>query len=440
LGFIFAVMTYEETLDYLYAQLPMFSRIGAAAYKTDLHNTIALCTALDNPHTKFKSVHVAGTNGKGSTSHMLAAILQKAGYKTGLYTSPHLQDFRERIKINGEMIKQDFIVDFVARTKKISEEIEPSFFELTMVMAFDYFAKEKVDIAIIETGLGGRLDSTNIITPIVSVITNIGYDHMNILGDTLELIAFEKAGIIKLNTPVVIGEYTAITKPIFLAKAKECDAPIYFAQEKFTVSNIELTIKELHCDITDVAEKTTESFTLDLNGFYQTKNLSAVLLAEGILIKNGFNIPIATEKYALAHVKELTGLYGRWDVIHEQPTIALDVAHNEDGIKQVLSQITTSQIQNSKVHFVIGMVKDKDIDKVLTLLPKEAHYYFSNAHIPRAMDATELKEKAAIQGLIGSSFDNVNIAIQSAKEKAAKDELIIVCGSVFLIGEVDRGI
>ncbi|HMG82938.1 MAG TPA: folylpolyglutamate synthase/dihydrofolate synthase family protein [Ferruginibacter sp.] len=433
-------MTYEETLDYLYAQLPMFSRIGAAAYKTDLHNTIALCTALDNPHTKFKSVHVAGTNGKGSTSHMLAAILQKAGYKTGLYTSPHLQDFRERIKINGEMIKQDFIVDFVARTKKISEEIEPSFFELTMVMAFDYFAKEKVDIAIIETGLGGRLDSTNIITPIVSVITNIGYDHMNILGDTLELIAFEKAGIIKLNTPVVIGEYTAITKPIFLAKAKECDAPIYFAQEKFTVSNIELTIKELHCDITDVAEKTTESFTLDLNGFYQTKNLSAVLLAEGILIKNGFNIPIATEKYALAHVKELTGLYGRWDVIHEQPTIALDVAHNEDGIKQVLSQITTSQIQNSKVHFVIGMVKDKDIDKVLTLLPKEAHYYFSNAHIPRAMDATELKEKAAIQGLIGSSFDNVNIAIQSAKEKAAKDELIIVCGSVFLIGEVDRGI
>lgn len=440
MGFIFAVMTYEETLDYLYAQLPMFSRIGAAAYKTDLHNTIALCTALDNPHTKFKSVHVAGTNGKGSTSHMLAAILQKAGYKTGLYTSPHLQDFRERIKINGEMIKQDFIVDFVARTKKISEEIEPSFFELTMVMAFDYFAKEKVDIAIIETGLGGRLDSTNIITPIVSVITNIGYDHMNILGDTLELIAFEKAGIIKLNTPVVIGEYTAITKPIFLAKAKECDAPIYFAQEKFTVSNIELTIKELHCDITDVAEKTTESFTLDLNGFYQTKNLSAVLLAEGILIKNGFNIPIATEKYALAHVKELTGLYGRWDVIHEQPTIALDVAHNEDGIKQVLSQITTSQIQNSKVHFVIGMVKDKDIDKVLTLLPKEAHYYFSNAHIPRAMDATELKEKAAIQGLIGSSFDNVNIAIQSAKEKAAKDELIIVCGSVFLIGEVDRGI
>ena len=438
MGFIFAVMTYEETLDYLYAQLPMFSRIGAAAYKTDLHNTIALCTALDNPHTKFKSVHVAGTNGKGSTSHMLAAILQKAGYKTGLYTSPHLQDFRERIKINGEMIKQDFIIDFVAKTKKIAEEIEPSFFELTMVMAFDYFAKEKVDIAIIETGLGGRLDSTNIIMPIVSVITNIGYDHMNILGDTLELIAFEKAGIIKKDTPVVIGEYTPITKPIFLAKAKECNAPIYFAQEKFAVSNIQLATKELYCDITDTKENITESFTLDLNGFYQTKNLCAVLYAESILLENGFNITGAIEKYALAHVKELTGLYGRWDVIHEKPTIALDVAHNEDGIKQVLSQIANYKIPNTKVHFVIGMVKDKDIDKVLTLLPADAHYYFSNAHIPRAMNAGELKEKAVLQGLIGNSFDNVNDAIKAAKEKAAEDELIIVCGSVFLVGEVKR--
>lgn len=438
LGFIFAVMTYEETLDYLYAQLPMFSRIGAAAYKTDLHNTIVLCTALDNPYTKFKSIHVAGTNGKGSTSHMLAAILQKAGYKTGLYTSPHLQDFRERIKINGEMIKQDFIVDFVAKTKKISEEIEPSFFELTMVMAFEYFAAEKVDIAIIETGLGGRLDSTNIITPLISVVTNIGYDHMNILGDTLEQIAFEKAGIIKQNVPVVIGEYTAITKPIFLAKAKECNAPISFAPDEFIVSNIQLKTKELHCDVTSNKKEITESFTLDLNGSYQIKNLCTVLFTIDILREKHFNITDTTEKYALAHVKELTGLYGRWDVIHENPTIALDVAHNEDGIKQVLSQISNYNMQSSKVHFVLGMVKDKDVDKVLTLLPKEAHYYFSNAHIPRAMNAAELKEKAAIQDLIGSSFDNVNDAIQSAKEKAAKDDLIIVCGSVFLVGEVDR--
>jgi dihydrofolate synthase/folylpolyglutamate synthase len=431
-------MTYEETLEYLYAQLPMFSRIGAAAYKTDLHNTIALCTALDDPHSKFKSIHVAGTNGKGSTSHMLAAILQKAGYKTGLYTSPHLQDFRERIKINGEMIKQDFIVDFVARTKKLSEEIEPSFFELTMVMAFEYFATEKVDIAIIETGLGGRLDSTNIIMPIVSVITNIGYDHMNILGDTLEQIAFEKAGIIKPNTPVVIGEYTDITKPIFLAKAKECNAPIFFAQDEFAISNVQLKTKALICDVTNIEENVTETFTLDLNGSYQTKNLRTVLYAESIIAHNGFSISEDEEKYALAHVKELTGLYGRWDVIHEQPTIALDVAHNEDGIKQVLAQIANYKLQDSKVHFVIGMVKDKDIDKVLALLPKEAHYYFSNAHIPRAMDAAELNEKAAAKDLRGNSFDNVNDAIQSAKEKAAKDDLIIVCGSVFLVGEVIR--
>jgi dihydrofolate synthase/folylpolyglutamate synthase len=431
-------MTYEETIDYLYAQLPMFSRIGAAAYKTDLHNTIALCSAIDNPHTKFKSIHVAGTNGKGSTSHMLAAILQKAGYKTGLYTSPHLQDFRERIKINGEMIQQNFIVDFVARTKKIAEEIEPSFFELTMVMAFDYFAQEKVDIAIIETGLGGRLDSTNIIMPVVSVITNIGYDHMNILGNTLEQIAFEKAGIIKPDTPVVIGEYTNITKPIFLAKAKECNAPIFFAQDEFSISNIELKTKELTCDVTNIEEGIIESFTLDLNGLYQTKNLRTVLYTESIITQHGFEIYEAAEKYALAHVKELTGLYGRWDVIQEHPTIALDVAHNEDGIKQVLTQITSYKLQNSKVHFVIGMVKDKDIDKVLALLPKEAHYYFSNAHIPRAMDAAELKDKAALQGLSGNSFDNVNDAISSAKEKAAKDELIIVCGSVFLVGEVNR--
>ncbi|HTB52551.1 MAG TPA: folylpolyglutamate synthase/dihydrofolate synthase family protein [Ferruginibacter sp.] len=433
-------MTYEETLDYLYAQLPMFSKIGAAAYKTDLHNTIALCKALNDPHTKFKSIHVAGTNGKGSTSHMLAAILQEAGYKTGLYTSPHLQDFRERIKINGEMVRQDFIIDFVARTKTISEAIEPSFFELTMVMAFDYFAQEKVDVAIIETGLGGRLDSTNIITPVISVITNIGYDHMNILGDTLEQIAFEKAGIIKKNVPVVIGEYTDITRPIFLAKAKECNAPIYFAQDEYAVSNIQLDKKELHCDVTSTKENITESFTLDLNGFYQIKNLCAVLLTEGILMKNGFGINSAVEKYALSHVKELTGLYGRWDVIHEQPTIALDVAHNEDGIKQVLTQISKYTISTTKVHFIIGMVRDKEIDKVLTLLPKGAHYYFSNAHIPRALNANELKDKAAEYNLIGNSFDDVNEAIQSAKEKATNDELIIVCGSVFLVGEVDRQI
>ena len=297
-------MTYQQTIDYLYSQLPMYSCIGAAAYKEDLHNTIALCHAIDNPQTKFKSIHIAGTNGKGSTSHMLAAILQQAGYKTGLYTSPHLKDFRERIKINGEMISQEFIVDFVERTKIISEQIKPSFFELTVAMAFDYFEKEQVNIAIIETGLGGRLDSTNIITPILSIITNIGYDHMDILGDTLEKIAAEKAGIIKQNVPVVIGEYLAETKDMFINKAKEANAPIYFAQDKYNVSNINYSTQLLSCDVTDTEYKVTQTVELDLNCLYQTKNLCTVLCAEGILMQQGFNIKNKDEKDALKKKRE----------------------------------------------------------------------------------------------------------------------------------------
>jgi dihydrofolate synthase/folylpolyglutamate synthase len=306
-------MTYQQTIDYLYTHLPMYSRIGAAAYKEDLHNTIALCHAIDNPHRKFKSIHIAGTNGKGSTSHMLAAMLQQAGYKTGLYTSPHLKDFRERIKINGEMISKEFVVDFVEKTKTISEEIKPSFFELTVAMAFDYFEKEKVDIAVIETGLGGRLDSTNIITPILSIITNIGYDHMDILGDTLEKIASEKAGIIKTNVPVVIGEYLSETKNIFLAKAKKENAPVYLAQDEYTVSNINYSSALLTCDVKNLEHDITESFELDLNGLYQTKNIRTVLCAEGILMQLGFTIKNVDEKMALKQVKKLTGLYGRWE-------------------------------------------------------------------------------------------------------------------------------
>jgi len=428
-------MNYEQTIEYLYSQLPMFSRIGVAAYKKDLHNTIELCNALDNPQTKFKSIHIAGTNGKGSVSHMLAAILQQAGYKTGLYTSPHLKDFRERIKINGEMITKDFIVDFVERTKKITEEIQPSFFELTVAMAFEYFAKEQVYIAVIETGLGGRLDSTNIITPILSIITNIGYDHMNILGNTLKEIATEKAGIIKPGIPVVISEYTEETKVIFLKKATEVNAPIYFAQEKFKISDIRYTIYDLTLDVEDVTNGCRETFTLDLNGLYQTKNLLAVLSAEEILMQQGFKISNEAEKYGYANVKKLTGLYGRWDVIQENPTIVLDVAHNEDGIKQILN--SKLKAPDPKTHFVIGLVKDKDIDKVLSLLPKEANYYFTHAHIPRALPNKELKEKAGSYNLKGDLFENVNDAIKAAKQKANNDDLIIVCGSVFLIGEVD---
>lgn len=430
-------MTYQQTIDYLYSQLPMFSRIGAAAYKKDLHNTLELCEALNNPHTKFKSIHIAGTNGKGSTSHMLAAILQKAGYKTGLYTSPHLKDFRERIKINGEMIEERFVVDFVEKTKALSEKVQPSFFELTVAMAFEYFAVQEVDIAIIETGLGGRLDSTNVITPILSVITNIGYDHMNLLGNTLPEIAFEKAGIIKPGVPVVIGEYLPETKTVFADKAAACNAPLYFVQDEYRATGITPAATTLSCDVTNNAHHITEHFTLDLNGLYQTKNLCSVLCAEGILIQQGFLIKNEDEKYALSHTKELTGLHGRWDVIAQNPLIVLDVAHNEDGIKQVIGHLSSVAPDKSSLHFVIGMVKDKEVNKVLAILPAGASYYFTHAHIPRALAAEELQEKAAAYHLKGGCFENVNDALKTAKRTAAPTDIIIVCGSVFLVGEVD---
>ncbi|UEG49853.1 bifunctional folylpolyglutamate synthase/dihydrofolate synthase [Ferruginibacter lapsinanis] len=437
-------MTYQQTIDYLFAQLPMFSRIGAIAYKADLHNTIALCNEIRNPHTTFKTIHIAGTNGKGSTSHMLAAILQKAGYKTGLYTSPHLKDFRERIKINGQMISEDFVIDFVQRTKKISEDIQPSFFELTVAMAFDYFAHEKVDIAVIETGLGGRLDSTNIITPVLSVITNIGYDHMNILGDTLDKIASEKAGIIKKNIPVVVGEYLPETQNIFIDKACIEQAPLFFAQEEYSIGNVQSSSNSLQVELKSIENKQKLSFDLDLNGLYQTKNVRTVICAIKILQQYGFTIKDDAIRSALSNVKKLTGLHGRWDVIEQEPTVVLDVAHNEDGIKQVLMQVEQWTISNEqsatsneqKIHFVIGMVKDKEVSKVLELLPKEAVYYFTNAHIPRALPAVELQQKASEYNLYGEIFDDVNQAIISAKLNASKNDMIIVCGSVFLVGEV----
>lgn len=429
-------MNYEQTIEYLYSHLPMFSRVGAVAYKEDLHNTLALCRSLDDPQHKFKSIHIAGTNGKGSTSHMLAAILQQAGYKTGLYTSPHLRDFRERIRINGEMISKDFVVDFTERTRHSSEAIEPSFFELTVAMAFDYFAKEKVDIAVIETGLGGRLDSTNIITPILSLITNIGYDHMNILGNTLPEIAMEKAGIIKPGVPVVIGEYLPETKAVFLDKAHRENARLVFAQDKYHVSELSYTIQTLQCNVTDTEQKITEAFSLDLNGIYQSRNLCTVLAAEGLLMEAGFPIGPEAEKFALAHTKSLTGLHGRWDVIRENPVIVLDVAHNPDGIRQLLEQLKAISMPVNKLHIVMGMVNDKDISTVLALLPVEARYYFTNAHIPRALHHETLKLKALEFGLKGESYDEVNQAIKAALGIAGPDELILVCGSVFVVGEV----
>lgn len=428
-------MTYDQTIEYLYRHLPMFSRIGVAAYKKDLHNTIELCEALGNPHHKFKSIHIAGTNGKGSTSHMLAAILQSAGYKTGLYTSPHIKDFGERIRINGEMINEGFVVDFVKKIMALSDEVQPSFFELTVAMAFEYFASESVDIAVIETGLGGRLDSTNIISPVLSVITNIGFDHMNMLGNTLPEIAFEKAGIIKKNTPVVIGESLPETIPVFTKKAKEENAEIFFTQERYIPKEMASSDSSLICRILDAKRKETLTVKTDLRGLYQSKNICTVLNAVDQLNKTGFNIPGTALHYGLEHVKQMTGLSGRWDIIQNDPAVILDVAHNEDGIKQVLEQLRTNY-PSANFHFVLGFVNDKDITKVLSLFPSNASYYFTNAHIPRALPYETLKELAATKQLIGEGYDDVNKAIEKATFNSKQTDVIMVCGSFFIIAEV----
>jgi dihydrofolate synthase / folylpolyglutamate synthase len=429
-------MNYQQTLEYLFGQLPMYSRVGASAYKEDLHNTILLCNSIGNPQHKFKTIHIAGTNGKGSTSHMLAAILQQNGYKTGLYTSPHIKDFRERIRINGEMISEQFVIDFVAKTKEVSNAIKPSFFELTVAMAFDYFASQKVDIAIIETGLGGRLDSTNIITPILSIITNIGLDHVQILGDTIQKIAVEKAGIIKPNVPVVIGEYTNETKPIFEQKACAENSEIYFAQDEYECSNVLYDSKYLSLNVTNKLYNQTEHFNLDLNGVYQTKNICTVLSAEGILIKLGYNLTEQNEKIALQNIKKITGLKGRWDVLQQNPTVITDVAHNKDGILQIINQLET-YYPTAALHFILGFVSDKDVDIVLKLFPENASYYFTNAHIPRAMPFAELKQIAEKNNLQGNGFDTVNEAFLSAKSKSKPNDVIVICGSFFVIAEFE---
>jgi dihydrofolate synthase/folylpolyglutamate synthase len=428
-------MTYQETIDFLYKRLPMFSRIGAAAYKKDLTNTLALCKALGNPEKKFRSIHIAGTNGKGSVSHMLAAIFQTAGYTTALYTSPHLKDFRERIRVNGVEIPQEFVIGFTEKVIPLIDEIEPSFFEITVAMAFEWFAEEKVDIAIIETGLGGRLDSTNVITPELSVITNIGWDHANILGDSIEKIAFEKAGIIKKNVPVVIGETDPATARVFIEKAEQETAPIVFADQRRMVANWQYKNHLLEVEVDEHHNDEHHEYLLDLAGFYQTKNLITVL--ESIHVYNQQNTPVDTHhiKQALKQVKHLTHLHGRWELVHRSPDIILDVAHNEDGIRQVVTQLELMDFED--LHIVIGMVKDKDITRVLALLPPFARYYFTNATIPRALPAEELKAAAAAFGLEGKTFRDVNSAIKTARQHAKNKSLILVCGSVFLVGEVN---
>lgn len=435
-------MNYQQTLDYLFSQLPMFQRIGSAAYKADLNNTLAICKLLDNPEKQFKAIHVAGTNGKGSTSHMLASILQAAGYKVGLYTSPHLKDFRERIRVNGKMIYKKSVVDFVEQYKKDFEIIKPSFFEMTVGLAFDHFAKEKVDVAIIEVGLGGRLDSTNVISPLLSVITNISYDHTNLLGDTLEKIAEEKAGIIKPNTIAVIGETQPEVASVFIKHGKEKRSGVFFSDMFFDLKNEKQSFKEnemvLSADVVFKGMGNNENIfriECDLPGLYQLKNIRTVLCAIFFLkTVVGFRITDKAILKGLSSVRERTGLKGRWQLLSQKPLVIADTGHNEAGIKEVLDQIKL--IPHRQLHFVIGMVNDKDISKILGMLPNDAIYYFCKANIPRALSASELADLGNKFGLNGNAYACVQGAYIAAKQNAAMNDLVFIGGSTFTVAEV----
>lgn len=422
---------YEQTIDYLYTNLPMFQRVGAVAFKKDLTNTLALCDALGNPHQKFKSIHVAGTNGKGSTAHMLASVLQSAGYKTGLYTSPHLKSFTERIRINGQEVSRAFVVDFVNRIRPHIDRIKPSFFEITVAMAFDYFAKQQVDIAVIEVGLGGRLDSTNVITPEVSVITNIGFDHMDMLGETLPKIAFEKAGIIKNHIPVVVSERQEEVAHVFEDKAKLEQAPIHFADKPVTISQHGNSIT-----VNAVFHDQPIEFEFLLLGNYQQTNIAGVLTALECLTNRGFSISKEQVCDGMQQVISQTGLKGRWQILQKNPLVICDTGHNVDGIRSIVRQLATYSYKN--LFMIIGMVKDKDHTAVFNLLPKEANYIFCQASIPRAMDAHELAKAAEAFGLIGDVVPNVNEALNIALKQAKPDDLIFVGGSTFVVAELNN--
>ena len=422
--------SYPEVLKYLYQALPMYQRVGAAAYKDNLDNTIYLCEALGNPQNKFKSVHIAGTNGKGSTSHMLAAILQSAGYKTGLYTSPHLKEFTERIKINGTDVEKEFVVDFVSRIKSSLDRIQPSFFEMTVGMAFDYFVRQQVDIAVVEVGLGGRLDSTNVITPELSLITNISFDHKALLGDTLTKIAFEKAGIIKPGVPVIVSERQEQVEDVFITRAAHSESEIVFASDLIQLQRVSVGF-----DVYQNGSLWLEGLSPELKGDYQQHNLPGVLAAVLAFRNKGYGIPDAAVYNGIAHVITLTGLKGRWQVLRQQPLTICDTGHNEAGILAVVQQI--QRTPHGQLHMVIGMVNDKEISSVLRLLPKDAIYYFCQANIPRALDAADLAGAAADEGLNGKVVRDVNEALTAATRSAATDDLIFVGGSTFVVAEIE---
>jgi dihydrofolate synthase/folylpolyglutamate synthase len=414
----------------------MFTRVGSAAYKTGLGNIEALCETLGNPEQKFKSIHVAGTNGKGSSSHLLASVLMEAGYKTGLFTSPHLKDFRERIRINGKLISRPEVIGFVEKSKIQFGNLEPSFFEMNVALAFDYFARKKVDIAVIETGLGGRLDSTNVITPELSLITNISFDHADLLGHTLELIASEKAGIIKSNIPVVVSEKQSETFEVFQQKALGMQSVIRYAEDQIRWDNVREEFHDgrpwLMAETWWAKEKL--SIQSPLAGSYQLKNLAGVLTAIDALKKQGWKISKNAVEQGIRKVIENTGLRGRWEMLSEQPRVFCDTGHNEAGVQEVLKQIAKTPHQ--KLHLVWGMVSDKDVSKVLSLLPKEANYYFCRAQLPRALDAKALREKGLENGLKGKAYTSVRNALKAAKKAAQPNDLVVVGGSTFVVAEV----
>lgn len=427
-------MNYQQTLEFLYSKLPMFTRVGASAFKKDLTNTILLCKAIDNPQEKFESIHVAGTNGKGSTSHMLAAVLQAQGYKTGLYTSPHLKDFRERIRINGIMMPEQEVVNFVAEQRALMEEIQPSFFEVTVAMAFYHFAKNEVDIAIIEVGLGGRLDSTNIINPLISVITNISMDHMNMLGNTIEEIAGEKAGIIKTNTPIIIGETQEKSSAVFLSKATEMRAPIVFADQHLKAVDFQLENNIISFSVFQNDQIKYKNLHSDLTGVYQHKNILTVLETLNVLDQETeFKIAEESIYKGLINVKKNTGLQGRWQTLQANPLVICDTGHNEAGIAEVIKNINQTPYEN--LHIVFGMVNDKDISKVLSLLPIKASYYFCKPNLERGLPAAELASKASASNLVGQTYPSVSSAKEAAIANAGANDLIYIGGSTFVVAE-----
>lgn len=427
-------MNYKETIDFLFNSLPMYHRIGKAAYKADITNTVQMMEHLDNPHKKFKTIHVAGTNGKGSVSHMMASILQESGLKVGLYTSPHLVDFRERIRINGEMISEAWVAEWVTSHLEFLKKQELSFFEMTVGLAFDFFAQEQVDIAVIEVGMGGRLDSTNVIVPLLSIITNIGFDHTQFLGDTLEKIAGEKAGIIKANTPVVVGQTQNETEHVFGQKAHDMNAPIYFADQNLALTSHGNHSDKIVFDIHNGSNLIAKDYVCPLSGAYQQKNLVTLFQALQVLKSLGFKIGNDNIQQGIESVVANTGFRGRWEIIGREPLTVCETAHNSDGIKSMLEKMDT--IQFNKLHIIYGCVNDKDFVQILNMLPKKAIYYYTEPSVPRKMPVEQLSETAAQNGMAGDTYTDVHQAIAAAKANADKDDMILITGSIFLIADV----